>query len=93
MAAEVTPLLPVHDIDQEKPLSMNSSKAADHTGTGAGAAASTGTATGTGTAAATALANANISSPHELTDWVDSVLDQLESRFDSMSGQVEGRSE
>jgi len=41
----------------------------------------------------TALANASISSPHELTDWVDSVLDQLESRFDSMSGQVESRSE
>jgi hypothetical protein len=40
-----------------------------------------------------ALANANISSPRELTDWVDSVLDQLESRFDSMSGQVESRSE
>lgn len=42
---------------------------------------------------ASALANANISSPHELTDWVDSVLDQLESRFNSMSGQVEARSE
>lgn len=40
-----------------------------------------------------ALANANISSPHELTDWVDSVLDQLESRFNNMSGQVETRSE
>lgn len=43
--------------------------------------------------AAAALANANISSPHELTDWVDNVLDQLETRFDNMSNQVETRSE
>jgi hypothetical protein len=39
------------------------------------------------------LANANISSPHELTDFVENVLDQLESRFNTMSGQVESRSE
>lgn len=37
--------------------------------------------------------DASISSPHELTDWVDNVLDQLESRFSMMSGQVENRSE
>lgn len=33
-----------------------------------------------------------ISSPHELTDWVDGVLDQLEARFASMSSQVDLRS-
>lgn len=37
--------------------------------------------------------DSSISSPHELTDWVDNVLDQLESRFSVMSGQVESRSE
>lgn len=37
--------------------------------------------------------DSSISSPHELTDWVDNVLDQLESRFSVMSGQVETRSE
>ncbi|PWN37507.1 uncharacterized protein FA14DRAFT_176799 [Meira miltonrushii] len=35
--------------------------------------------------------DSSISSPHELTDWVDNVLDQLESRFSVMSGQVESR--
>ena len=35
--------------------------------------------------------DSNISSPHELTDWVDNILDQLESRFSVMSGQVESR--
>ena len=39
-----------------------------------------------------AFNDSSISSPHELTDWVDNVLDQLESRFSVMSGQVENRS-
>lgn len=39
------------------------------------------------------LSNKTISSPHELTDWVDGLLDTLQSRFDVMQGQVEERSE
>lgn len=61
---------------------------------GAAASAPSAAAAGTGTAAAsTALASTEISSPHELTDWVDSVLDQLETRFESMNDQVVQRSE
>ncbi|SOV04202.1 uncharacterized protein UDID_17028 [Ustilago sp. UG-2017a] len=33
----------------------------------------------------------DISSPHQLIDWVDTVLGQLESRFDDMNGQVTSR--
>jgi len=33
-----------------------------------------------------------ISSPHELTDWVDNVIDKLENRFGAMREQVEDRS-
>ncbi|KAN0064799.1 hypothetical protein ACQY0O_001856 [Thecaphora frezii] len=32
-----------------------------------------------------------ISSPHQLVDWVDTLLVQLENRFDEMSAQVEAR--
>jgi hypothetical protein len=39
------------------------------------------------------LSNKTISSPHELTDWVDGLLDTLQNRFDVMQGQVEERSE
>lgn len=35
----------------------------------------------------------DISSPHQLIDWVDTVLGQLETRFDDMNGQVTARSE
>jgi hypothetical protein len=35
----------------------------------------------------------DITSPHELTDWVDAVLDRLESRFQSANQQYEMRSE
>ncbi|CAO1623905.1 unnamed protein product [Jaminaea pallidilutea] len=34
---------------------------------------------------------ADISSPHELTDWVDSLLDDLETRFNEMQSSVEVR--
>ncbi|EST07467.1 Heat shock factor binding 1 [Kalmanozyma brasiliensis GHG001] len=33
----------------------------------------------------------DISSPHQLIDWVDTVLGQLETRFDDMNGQVTAR--
>ncbi|CDR87145.1 uncharacterized protein SPSC_00271 [Sporisorium scitamineum] len=33
----------------------------------------------------------DICSPHQLIDWVDTVLGQLESRFDDMNGQVTAR--
>ncbi|KAJ1027588.1 hypothetical protein NDA18_003589 [Ustilago nuda] len=33
----------------------------------------------------------DISSPHQLIDWVDTVLGQLESRFDDMNGQITSR--
>ncbi|PWN22418.1 hypothetical protein BCV69DRAFT_297708 [Microstroma glucosiphilum] len=39
----------------------------------------------------TDLSSKTISSPHELTDWVDGLLDTLQSRFDVMQGQVEER--
>jgi hypothetical protein len=39
------------------------------------------------------LSEAQISSPHELTDWVDNVLNALESRFSIMSTQVDTRCE
>ncbi|PWN52872.1 hypothetical protein IE53DRAFT_366816 [Violaceomyces palustris] len=32
-----------------------------------------------------------ISSPHQLTDWVDTLISQLENRFDDMSNQVGAR--
>ncbi|PWN43375.1 hypothetical protein IE81DRAFT_273534, partial [Ceraceosorus guamensis] len=32
-----------------------------------------------------------ISSPHELTEWVDKLADSLEARFGEMSQQVEAR--
>lgn len=35
----------------------------------------------------------NISSPHELTDWVDSLIDSLQSRFDVMGRGMDKRSE
>ncbi len=35
----------------------------------------------------------DISSPHELTDWVDAVLDRLENRFNAANQQYETRSE
>ncbi|SPO22948.1 uncharacterized protein UTRI_01626 [Ustilago trichophora] len=38
-----------------------------------------------------ALQAPEISSPHQLIDWVDTVLGQLESRFDDMNGQVTAR--
>lgn len=34
----------------------------------------------------------DISSPHQLVDWVDGLLSQLESRFDDMNSQVTSRS-
>lgn len=40
-----------------------------------------------------ALQAPDISSPHQLIDWVDTVLGQLETRFDDMNGQVTARSE
>lgn len=43
------------------------------------------------TAANGALNETTISSPHELTDWVDNILDQLESRFTTMTAQAELR--
>ncbi|KIS70317.1 uncharacterized protein UMAG_11671 [Mycosarcoma maydis] len=33
----------------------------------------------------------DISSPHQLIDWVDTVMSQLESRFDDMNAQVTAR--
>lgn len=39
-----------------------------------------------------ALKAPEISSPHQLIDWVDTVLGQLETRFDDMNGQVTARS-
>lgn len=42
--------------------------------------------------AAAALQAPEISSPHQLIDWVDTVLGQLETRFDDMNGQVTARS-
>ncbi|KAJ1028775.1 hypothetical protein NDA16_001940 [Ustilago loliicola] len=39
----------------------------------------------------TAVQPPDISSPHQLIDWVDTVLGQLETRFDDMNGQVTAR--
>lgn len=35
----------------------------------------------------------NISSPHELTDWVDSLIDSLQNKFDGMGRGMDQRSE
>lgn len=39
------------------------------------------------------LQTRTISSPHELTDWVDNLLDTLQGRFDDMQSAVDARSE
>lgn len=40
-----------------------------------------------------AFTNKQLSSPHELTDFVDQLLDTLQGRFDEMKGVVDEKSE
>ncbi|KAG8818803.1 hypothetical protein FRC17_010701, partial [Serendipita sp. 399] len=72
------------------PLKVSASSKGDSTAGGANANANAGN-TGTGSSSLSPLGPSkveDITSPHELTAFVEQLLNQIESKFDDMSGQI-----